>query len=186
MLNYIFAKSIWLGACKRGKEVPDGISAFPLIYNQKDGCFIWDAKFSESGRPTLGGLKKNRKYVVDASANKSIKKHGGLKSYIIIGNHNPPKKFVTIFEKVAKTRRMFKCNYINASQLLRIFNCYRQHEIEVDADDKVRNEFLKFFKCLFFKEIGKKPVVEIIDNKKLDLLLKEVEKHEKLTTTIKL
>lgn len=45
IFNYIFSNSIWLGASKRGKQVPDGISAFPISLKKRGGCFIWDAKF---------------------------------------------------------------------------------------------------------------------------------------------
>jgi len=171
LLNYIFSNSLWLGTSKRGKALPDGISAFPLIPGKKGGCFIWDAKFSEKGRLSLGSISKNRKYVIDATSNRSVKQHGGLKSFVIIGNQKAPNNFKRNFKKVTKNRRSFKTTFISNKQLLRIYRYFKKHEKEILSNDLVRNTFLELFKQLFFKH--KRIVAESLNDSKIKTVMKE-------------
>ena len=175
ILNYIFSNSIWLGTAQRGQKVPDGISSLPLRTRQRDGCIMWDAKFAESARVTIGSASKYAHYVKDGKANKTIKSNGGLKAFIFIGNKCPPKCFNRNFKKVAKARRNLKFNFMSNHQLHQIFEFYKKNEPHINSSDQIRIIFFTMIKEVLFKKKNKKTVVEIIENIKLSKLLRETQ-----------
>lgn len=169
LFAYLFHNSIWLGAKERGKPMPDGISAFPLTEATR-GCLLWDSKFSQ-GKPNLGKSEKNQRYISAAKRNDTVKAHGGLGSFIFVGNQDPPAGFKkgSRYRKLGTLRKP-KIVYIKASSLLLLYRHYRQYEQQILSHGSCQEIFLNLVKRLLFSTAGGQKVF-VIDEARLNELL---------------
>lgn len=161
LLSYLFGNSIWLGANKRGSALPDGISAFPLT-RQKNGCFVWDTKYCETGRIAFGSIQKNEKYVIDGKKNPTIIDNGGLMGFLFISNSNPPPNFSSKFKSIARGRKL-KVVFIKSDLIVKIFNHFRDNEQEIEQNSNIREIFIDAMKKLLFKTRGNKKSLVLDD-----------------------
>ena len=155
LLSYIFGNSIWLGANKRGRAFPDGITAMPLT-NTKYGCFVWDTKFCETTKIALGKDSKNAAYIKDGKKNQTIKDNGGLKGFIFISNVQPPKNFVSKYKKLARSSGRIKISFIRSEHIKSIFNHFKDNESAINSNAKIKQVFFDSMKKLLFSTAGKK------------------------------
>ncbi|MBI4039524.1 hypothetical protein HY388_01730 [Candidatus Daviesbacteria bacterium] len=169
LLSYIFGNSIWLGANKRGRAFPDGITAMPLT-NTKYGCFIWDTKFCETAKVALGKDTKNAVYIKDGKKNQTIKDNGGLKGFIFISNVQPPKNFVSKYKKLAKNSGRIKISFIRSEHIKAIFDHFKDHEVLINGNSKIKQVFFDSIKKLLFSTAGKKKSY-VIDTTELNRIL---------------
>ena len=168
LFSYIFGNSIWLGARRRGEALPDGITAFPIT-GSSEGCFVWDSKFFESPRVTLGEKEKNEKYIKCAKTDRSIIDNGGLKGFVFVSNRNAPGNFLKEFQKLTKKRRI-KISFIQANHLASIFNHYKKYENRINNNLMIKKIFIESMDEIFFKtKKGKKSF--ILQDSNLDAIL---------------
>jgi len=181
LLSYIFGNSIWLGANKRGRAFPDGITAMPLT-NTKYGCFVWDTKFCETARVALGKDAKNTRYIKDGKKNQTVKDNGGLKGFIFISNVQAPKNFVLKYRKLAKNSGRIKISFVRAEHIKTIFNHFKDYEASINSNSKVKKVFFDSIKKLLFSTAGKRNSF-VLDQIELDSLLSDnVNRYTQLST----
>ncbi|KKR86994.1 MAG: hypothetical protein UU34_C0008G0018 [Candidatus Curtissbacteria bacterium GW2011_GWA1_41_11] len=180
LFSYIFGSSIWLGANKRGKAFPDGITAFPLTL-AKSGCFIWDTKFSETNKIVFGTVEKNAKYVKDGKNNSTIIDNGGLRGFSFVSNAGAPNNFTAKFNKVGKGK-VIKISFLNSKQLTDVYKHFKDNEQEINQNSKIKEIFLDTMKTLLFKSKRKKKAFIITDREVVNLLLKAEEKYLAMRT----
>ena len=148
LFDYVFGNCLWLGAKHRGKSLPDGFTAFPMLDKNK-GCFIWDGKFSEGKTLVMGKFGKNVTYIKEAKDNKSIKDNGGLKGFVFISNNIFPPLFEKKYIPLTKNRRL-KVSFIRASQFQRITKHFRKNEKLILNNIKAKTQFINSMIDLFF------------------------------------
>ena len=175
LLSYIFGNSIWLGANKRGSAFPDGITAFPLTQD-KNGCFIWDTKFCETGRIVFGSLDKNAKYVKDGKTNSTIVENGGLKGFTFISNTSAPNNFSSKFNKLAKGK-VLKISFLTSNQIVNIYKHYKNNEQDINQNSKIKEFFLNAMKYLLFKAKKRRKAFVLTDLEVTNLLLSNDQKY---------
>lgn len=109
--QYLFPSSIKLGKKFAGSAYPDGFGR--LIISQRSMLFGWDAKFSKRRYNFREAISKHYKYL------DYLKRKGGLKHYLIVGNNLSKRQF----EKVFLNRRKFKNTKVSfiTSNILRQF-----------------------------------------------------------------
>ncbi|MDO8270042.1 MAG: hypothetical protein Q7T54_05245, partial [Candidatus Levybacteria bacterium] len=180
LLSYIFGNSIWLGANKRGSAFPDGITAFPLTQD-KNGCFIWDTKFCETGRIVFGSIDKNAKYVKDGKTNTTIVGNGGLKGFIFISNTDAPNSFSSKFNKIAKGK-VLKVSFLTSKQIVDIYKHFKDNEQDISQNSRIKMLFLDSMKSLLFKAKKRKKAFVITDLKITSLLLSNDQKYLSVKT----
>lgn len=161
LLSYVFGNSIWLGANKRGSAFPDGITAFPLTQG-KNGCFIWDTKFCETGRIVFGSLDKNAKYVKDGKKNSTIVDNGGLKGFMFISNTSAPNNFSSKFNKIAKGK-VLKISFLTSKQIAEIYKHFKDNEQDISQNSRIKELFLNSMKALLFTTKKKKKAFVLSD-----------------------
>ncbi len=169
LLSYIFGNSIWLGARTRGKALPDGLTAFPISY-EKNGCFIWDSKYSEGRTPSLGKDAKNKRYIHDAGINPTVKENGGIKGFAFISNKHAPAQFVKKYKKLVQKKRV-KITYIEAGHLLALFKHYKKYERSINGNYQIKDAFVNSMKQLLFNTAGNNKAF-VLDAQALANLLK--------------
>jgi hypothetical protein len=182
LFNYVFGNSVWLGAKYRGVSLPDGMTAFPML-NTDRGCFIWDGKFSEGRSLVMGNFAKNKKYILDAKNNRSIKANGGLKAFIFVSNNKFPTSFEKKYKVLTKNKRI-KISFLRASELKEIAEHYRQNESLIHNNSKVRERFIDSMVDLLFSTT-KNRKCEIIDPIIVKDILDNNEKYYKSITARK-
>lgn len=168
IMDYVFGNCIWLGAKYRGKKVPDGLTAFPIL-STNNGCFIWDGKFSEGKRPVMGNYAKNKTYIEAGKMNPTLKANGGLLGFVFISNRAFP---VSIEKKYSKLpgKRQLKVSFLTAEQLQTIGSHFREHEKLISNNAQAKQKFIDSMVTLFFSiSNGKK--VNVITSSKIDTLL---------------
>lgn len=178
VLSYIFGNSIWLGANKRGKEFPDGITALPLT-TLKNGCFVWDTKFSETGRIVFGSESKNRKYIEDGKKNKTIISNGGLKGFMFISNANPPVHFSSKFGRLV-IKRKIKISIIKTTEIAKIYNHFKDYETDINNNSRVKEVFIESMKKLLFKTTKATKAFVLKEQVINNLTSKNLEKYQEL------
>jgi hypothetical protein len=176
MLDYVFGNSLWLGAKHRGRSVPDGFTAFPLL-GKKGGCFIWDTKYGEGKKVNMGKLDKNFTYIAAAKTNKSIIDNGGLKGFVFISNNKFPKQFEKKYLTLVKGTRI-KLTFLSAAQLKRIVDQYRKFEKLMNNNDQAKMLFMQAMEDVFFNVKGNRKS-HIIEDRFLDPVLQENERSFK-------
>lgn len=169
LMCYVFGNAIWLGANKRGSALPDGVTAFPLTL-QKNGCFIWDTKYCETGRIVFGSIQKNKKYVTDGKTNPTIIDNGGLKGFVFISNSNPPNNFSSKFNSVVKGRKL-KILFMKSDQVVSIYKHFRDNEQDIHQNSQIKEIFIDSMKSLLFKTKRNKKSFVVSDSELNNLLL---------------
>ncbi len=171
LLKYMFGNSIWLGAKTRGKAVPDGITAFPIL-GKKQGCFIWDAKYGKGQKVQLGGDDKNKRYIIEGRVNKSIKENGFLKALIFISNKKNPQNFENKYQKFLRKNKIgkFKIVFLKSKQLVDIFDHFRSNEADILNNQHIQEIFVNSIKNLFFSTKNNRPA-EVVSDSKLKKIL---------------
>jgi hypothetical protein len=168
LLDYVLGNSLWLGASHRGISLPDGFAAFPILQS-KNGCFIWDTKFSEGKAAVMGEFTKNKRYIEEASKNSSIKINGGLKGFVFISNKSFPENFKKKYLALTKHRRI-KVTFLRSHQLKMIVQHYWSYERLILNVLEARNQFTATMVKLFFNT-AKKRKCEIVDDKFIQFLI---------------
>ena len=168
IMDFVFGNCLWLGAKYRGKKVPDGFTAFPLLSSGK-GCFIWDGKFSEGRKPVMGNYSKNLVYIEAAKKNPTLKANGGLSGFVFIANKSFPNSFEKKYDKLAG-RRKIKITFLTADQLQKIGIHFRENERLIQNNLQAKEQFITSLATIFFDYINTKKVA-IVDTKKIDDLL---------------
>lgn len=181
LLSYIFGNSIWLGANKRGRAFPDGITAMPLT-NTKCGCFVWDTKFCETAKVALGKDTKNALYIKDGKKNQTIKDNGGLKGFIFISNVQAPKNFVYKYRKLAKNSGRIKISFVRSEHIKSIFDHFKDHETSINSNSKIKQVFFDSIKKLLFSTAGKKNSY-VVDTTELNRMLSNNVREYNLLST---
>lgn len=180
LFDYVFGNCLWLGAKYRGVSLPDGFTAFPMI-GDKNGCFIWDGKFSEGSKLVMGEFYKNRKYIEEAKANLSIKSNGGLKGFVFISNNTFPPSFPKKYISLTKKRKL-KVSFIRAIQFKKVSEHYMRHERLILNNQKARIEFIGSMVDLFFST-SKGRKCEIISDESIDAHISSNESYFATLTT---
>jgi len=164
VLDRILGNSLWLGAKHRGSSVPDGFTAFPIL-DKKEGCIIWDGKFSQGKSVIMGKFSKNKAYIKAAKTNASIKTNGGLKSFVFISNNPFPKTFEKKYKPLIKGSRI-KVNFLQGSQLKLISDHYRRFEKTIQNNQEAKRQYIALIKEVLLLRKNGKPI-EIIDTVEL-------------------
>lgn len=178
LLSYIFGNTIWLGARTRGKPFPDGISALPLT-EKANGCFLWDTKFSETGRVVLGKDGKNDNYLKQGRKNPTIKDNGGLKGFVFVSNKTAPNNFLKKFRKLIGRRRL-KVTYLSSDQIFKLYRHYKDFENDINNNRRVQEVFVDSMRGLFFSTAGNNKAFVVKDGFLEELLDKNKAKYQKL------
>ncbi len=188
ILDSILGNSLWLGAKHRGSSVPDGFTAFPIL-NQKQGCIIWDGKFSQGKSVVMGNFAKNKRYIKAAKTNASIVANGGLKAFVFLSNNPFPKKFNQKYKSLTKGSRI-KINFLQGAQLKLISDHYNRFEKVIQNNSIAKRHYIDFLKDLLFLKKGVQ--TEIVETKDLKQkltanshTLKPIGKKIKLSVTKK-
>lgn len=171
-LAYMFGNSVWLGAAKRGKKLPDGITAFPITGTSR-GCFIWDSKLAIStSKPQLGDNEKNLKYIKDGRKNSTIRVNGGLKGFVFITNGNMPDNFSKRWKKDNRKLVGIKLSFIKTRVVVEMLDHYRANESLILRDNNIRKLFLDtVFKILCAMPTNYKPTEISFSDTKAQLAL---------------
>lgn len=178
LLSCIFGNSIWLGARKRGKALPDGVTAFPVT-GTRNGCFVWDAKFSSTDRVVLGSHDKNRKYISEARANETVAANGGVKGFLFVGNKPAPKTFTGLSRQLVGNKRI-KLSYWEMKHLRTLFDHFRAHQTVINSNNDVRDVFVDAVKELLFKTAGRKRAFAMTDEFLDGVMTRSADEYQRL------
>jgi hypothetical protein len=176
MLQEVFGNSIWLGSTNPGKNVPDGITAVPLM-DSKKGCFIWDAKYTDGDQMKTNDIKKDDLYIRLARKSVSIKKNGGLKAFFYVSNKDSAKGFKDKYLKRIGSKH-FRYIALKSSQLAKIYDHFQKHSGTFTSDPKTREAFSAAFADYFYaggRKKGQKALV--VADAEIDSLLLALEKQ---------
>lgn len=178
LLKNMFSNSIWLGARERGKKLPDGLCALPIM-DAKVGCFIWDTKFSERGRVSVGKVNKNKKYIEDAKKSQAVIDNGGIKGFVFISNQEAPRSFTKNGLNIVKQRRVKIC-FLRADHILKLYRHFKAHEEAINHNKDIKNIFVDSIKGILFNTAGGNKSFIVSDDYIEGILKENVVKYKKV------